>query len=521
MNAIGYIRISTEDQSVYSIDNQERAIRDYCARNKLDLKAIFTDNGSSSYTFDRPDYIALEAFIKKNKDVKFLIYFEHDRFSRNLAEALLKINELEQKFKIRVYASSDAFDADFADPNSFMMRAFKFMLAEGELHNIRKRTRENLMQGTLSGRFMRKAPYGYKNARDPNKMPILVVVEAQATIVRFVYREFLQGVGVDTIHREAKKLGYTQEGKVAIRRILSNAVYCGLIPVPAYKGRKSLHVQGLHTPIVSEQEYWLVQEKLVNKPKTPPKNAEVPLRGVLRCWCGRKLSAGNSRSKTGAYHWYYLCPEHRQNLPAKKLHPQFERLLDRMSISPERMAKLRARLESDIKTRLAGQEKATHELERDLKVIEIQIKTAERKYLMGNVREETYESLMADLRGTEVRLRREITMASTEGGVLYAQLEILLPTLANVRQSFESLSLERQHRFLESGFDNGLSYSDGSYRTHFLHPGLSANLHALQEEGLLIIEKPVKNLRDNPRMGRSRGPDRTLDDLLELLQLIA
>lgn len=88
MNAIGYCRISTVDQSAYSLDNQRRSINEYCTKNDLDLLNIFVDNGESSYTFDRPDFIKLEDFIKQNKSVKYLVIFDHDRFSRNLAEAM-------------------------------------------------------------------------------------------------------------------------------------------------------------------------------------------------------------------------------------------------------------------------------------------------------------------------------------------------------------------------------------------------------------------------------------------------
>src|SRR5579863_8303533 len=99
MNAVGYTRISTQDQSRYSLEYQEEAIRDYCHRNHIELTALFKDNGESSYSFDRPDYQAVEAFIKKHKGKnQYFIIMDHDRFSRNLSEALAKISELEIKF---------------------------------------------------------------------------------------------------------------------------------------------------------------------------------------------------------------------------------------------------------------------------------------------------------------------------------------------------------------------------------------------------------------------------------------
>lgn len=60
MEAIGYIRKSTKDQSHYSLEYQEKAIRQYCEHNEVELGAVYVDDGESSYTFDRPDYQALE-----------------------------------------------------------------------------------------------------------------------------------------------------------------------------------------------------------------------------------------------------------------------------------------------------------------------------------------------------------------------------------------------------------------------------------------------------------------------------
>src|SRR5438128_8719750 len=102
MNAIGYCRISIADQSRYSMEGQERAIEQYCTTNDLTLLNIFKDDGESSYSFDRPDFNALEKFIRKNKSVDYLIIYDYDRLSRNLAEALLKIKELHEKFSIKV-----------------------------------------------------------------------------------------------------------------------------------------------------------------------------------------------------------------------------------------------------------------------------------------------------------------------------------------------------------------------------------------------------------------------------------
>ena len=65
---------------------------------------VFKDDDQSSSTFDRPDSKVLEDFVNK-KDITHLIILDHDR--------------------------------DFSERSNFMIRAFKVMMAESELHNIR------------------------------------------------------------------------------------------------------------------------------------------------------------------------------------------------------------------------------------------------------------------------------------------------------------------------------------------------------------------------------------------------
>lgn len=130
MNAIGYMRLNIKDQSRYSLDVQESGIKDYCRRNDIELVALFKDNGQCSDTFDRADFIALESFIKKHKGtVRYLIVMDHDRFSRDLSEALLKIKEFERKHGIKVLSIDEPLDLDTSDPDVFLGRAFKYLMA--------------------------------------------------------------------------------------------------------------------------------------------------------------------------------------------------------------------------------------------------------------------------------------------------------------------------------------------------------------------------------------------------------
>lgn len=348
MNALGYMRLSIRDQSRYSLEYQEESIRDYCVRNSLQLTTIYKDNGQHNDTFDRPNYQALEAFIKKHKGAnQYLIIMDHDRFSRDLSEALAKIKELEVKYGIKVLATNEDIDLDPPDPNVFMQRAFRYLLANEELLRIRKRTRMGMRHALESGRYVGKAPIGYLNQKDVSGKGIIVVDENKAQIVQRIFADYLEGQQVFVIHREIKKLGFKTKGHSAVPRILSNCLYAGLVKVPGTGKQPDRCVKGLHMAIISEGEYWLVQERLGNKrPVKTQASDRFPLRGILKCWCGMNMTAGYSKGKK-QYYMYYRCITHTSiNIPGNMLHDRFKELLDALSFSVDQIEKIMAKVKS-------------------------------------------------------------------------------------------------------------------------------------------------------------------------------
>lgn len=85
---------------------------------------------------------------------------EHDRFSRDLSEALSKINKLERDYGIKVVSVDEPLDIDTSDPATFINRAFRYATANAELLNIRSRTKRGIKRARLEGRFINKAPFG-------------------------------------------------------------------------------------------------------------------------------------------------------------------------------------------------------------------------------------------------------------------------------------------------------------------------------------------------------------------------
>lgn len=492
MNAIGYTRLSTKDQSKYSLGAQEESIKNYCLVNRLELVALFKDNGECSDTFERADFLALEAFIRKHKGkVRYLIIMAHDRFSRDLSEALLKIKELEKKFGIKVLSIDEPVDLDTADPDVFLNRAFKYLMANQELLQIRKRTRRGIRNALESGRFVNMAPFGYKNEREVGGKGILVLVEEKADIIRDIFKKFLMNIPMGQIYAEAKKAGLTMRGNSTIPRILRNCVYAGLIKVPATQKVPERYVPAIHAAIISETEFWLAQQILnKQKPNKVHLKDEFPLRGVLKCWCGHHMTAAWSKGKTKEY-LYYFCKYHRKiNLSGVKLHKQFDQILSYLSLTQTQIEALKVKVEKKYSVSLEAHLKLLKVKEQKLKEIEKSIDRLEERFMKDEIEHKTYRKWNEKYNIEKAVILNEVRHLHNGSEQNWNMLKDHLHLLTDVPKIYHSVSVEKQQLLLKMVFEHDLVYLNGAVRTPTINPALSHNSLILKEKGLLCIEQP-------------------------------
>lgn len=472
--AIGYRRLSDKDQSKYSLEYQERAIREYCNRYQLEIIALYTDNGECSDTFDRPDYRALERFIKEHKGAaRYLIIMDHDRFSRNLIEALAKIDELEDRFNIKVLASNEEIDLDTKDPSVFMRRAFSYLMANQELLRIRKRTRDGIRQAQRQGRYVNHAPYGYTNARDEHNRSILKVNDAQVEVVRMIFGAYLNGTPLVHIYQLAKEKGFSRKGNSAIMKILGNCLYAGLVKVNGDRRHAVRYVPGLHQPIISEENFWRVQERLGKRCpiRTQPQD-RFPLRGILCCWCGQYMTAAFSKGKNRSY-LYYWCTRHRSiNLGGEKLHQQFEELLAAFRFSPDLAKQIYERADVELKESTKSNEQLILVRTKQVLEIEKKLEKLEEKYIEENIDKDTYYK-WKERYGNEISLlSTEISNRNHNGYKKKAQqLAHCLQAITDLKEICRIASPHKRQSLLRLVFKSKLTYLQemGGFRTKDLH----------------------------------------------------
>lgn len=248
-NAIGYIRVSTEQQAKddkYGIDVQKQAILLYANENGYNIVDWKIDE-ISGVKEDRP---ALNEILYgekvTNPPYEAIIIFKNDRLARETKLYFYYLYTLEKR-NIKLLSTKEEFSEgdDFAN----IYRALLQFVAEQERKNIALRTSKGRsIKAQCGGYSGGRCPYGYKveNGR-------LIINEDERPIVEYVFAENAKGTAMLTIADNLTDMGYkTRKGTKfqakSISSILKNRpLYEGM-----YKYGEMNWVKGVHEPILKQ-----------------------------------------------------------------------------------------------------------------------------------------------------------------------------------------------------------------------------------------------------------------------------
>lgn len=252
--AVGYVRVSTEDQAKegFSLDAQTMRIRAYCVAKGYRLLREFVDDGFSGRSTNRPGFQGLIAAVQdglpeegRRVRIAAVVVARFDRLNRNLYDFLATQREM-QRHKVYFASVDETIDTNGPFGRFFVQIIGAF--AELESGIIADRVRHGMHQKALAGGFNgMSAPYGYE-IRDSG----LVINHVEAAVVRRIDRWKRRGKSYRWIadRLNAARIP-TKKGKAWSPRQLVR-----IIRNPLYRG--ALHWQdvvtpGTHEPIIERE----------------------------------------------------------------------------------------------------------------------------------------------------------------------------------------------------------------------------------------------------------------------------
>ncbi|HZP57524.1 MAG TPA: recombinase family protein, partial [Dehalococcoidia bacterium] len=281
MRAVGYFRESPQR----TLAQQNKAFLDFCQRHGYEPAGTFVDVAGSNG--NSPGFRQLVHFLREEDATATVFVPSIEALGDDLKDAARRF------FQIEGLGAHVAALTGADDGTGLLLDAWSARETAGTLSD---RVRAAMRRKAVKGEVLGRPPYGYKVGGRRR----LELVPEEAVVVRYIFRLYLhENMGIRLIARRLNEEGLkTRRGgnwsMVSIRDILRNRVYLGTY------SRFGVRVPGSHTPLVSSDDFNVVQDRL-NARRTsyaPRVASQFLLSGLAHCgYCGNKL-IGVSRKQS-------------------------------------------------------------------------------------------------------------------------------------------------------------------------------------------------------------------------------
>jgi site-specific DNA recombinase len=327
-----YCRVSTDSREQHNsytaqTDYYERMIS---KRSDWQFVGIYADEARSGMKLQRRD-----DFLRMMKDcemgkIDLIITKSVTRFARNTVDSIEAIRKL-KLLGIAVFFEKE--NINTLSESSELLLTILSSLAQGESESTSTNNKWSIVKRFKKGTFIIGTPaLGYTNNEDGE----LIIDEQEVNIVRYIFKEYLNGKGSYTIAKELDGLGIPTKRDAeswsdgVVKEILQNPVYIGdlllqknytteVVPFKQKRNKGELpqyFISDNHEPIISREEAEAVKEiyeyrrKQMSVDATKSQNRYAYSSKIICGECGKafrrqKINIGKPNEKI---HW--SCSQH-------------------------------------------------------------------------------------------------------------------------------------------------------------------------------------------------------------------
>ena len=310
-----YVRVSSgKDAMMHSLSAQvsyySKLIQDNL---NWQYGGVYADEAQTGTKDSRPEFQRLLEDCKQGK-IDMIITKSISRFARNTLTVLETVREL-KKLGIDVYFEKENINS-LSEEGELMLTLLSSFAQEESLsvsENCKWRIRDKFKQG-ISTNF-KMLGYEFKNNQ-------ITVIPKEAKIVKMIFQDYLNGMGINAIARKLRDKGIsTKDGGIwhenTVRGILKNEKYTGNLLLQKTfisdhiskkqcrnEGQLQMYyVESNHEPIIDIDTFQKVQKEIncrANHYKPTSGTKEYVFTGKIECGiCGknyrRKISASSTK----------------------------------------------------------------------------------------------------------------------------------------------------------------------------------------------------------------------------------
>lgn len=458
-NAVIYTRVSHSSQEDNtSLETQKQRCEEFAKNNNYTVVDYFGGTSESAKTDDRKEFNRMITFVKRSKNVNFIIVYSYERFSRTGADGMKIAQDLQKQYRVTTLSASQGIDPTTIT-GEFQRN---IMLLFGHLDNQMRidKTINGMRDMVVNGYTPYSIPFGYVNLNKGQKAKYQkIVLSEEGKLLRkaFHWKADKQMRNSEIVKR-LNELGLKINDR-KIGQIFANPYYCGilvskLIPNQAYEGN--------HEAMVSKELFLkvngIIQEKRVHPVSYKEDDEKLPLKRFARCSeCNTPLTGYIVKKKNL---WYYKCRTVGcgTNKSANQLHEQFKSLISVFKVEDEYSELIKIGVTQMYKSVI--DEISENQTQYKIKISEIKkkIDTAEENLVTGVINRELFDKFNSKFNQEITQIQNELSKIEKGSSNLEKCIELVMKFCRNPLEWWERATIGHRMIFQNMLFPNGISY---------------------------------------------------------------
>lgn len=498
--AVLYCRVSTKEQvqEGNSLVTQEKACREFAVKNGYDIAEIFIEQGESAKTQNRTELKRLLGYCaNKKNEISAVIAYKIDRISRN-TDDYSQIRIVLKKYGVEIKSTSEYFENT---PAGRFMENIIANVAQFDNDVRAERCTGGMKEAMREGRYVWMAPVGYRNTRIAGKSTI--DPDEKAPLIRNVFSLILNRIEpLESIRLKLVKKGLLTR----YNKPVTTSQFHKLIRNPVYKGSINKFGEfhkGSYEPLVSEEEFDMVQRILKNGGKTrlfyKMENPDFPLRRfVIHEKTNGKLTGNWSKGGQGVKYPYYRFIKAKLNFKRDMVEDEFKSFINQYRLNEQSLKNLKGAIERSIT-------KETKDNQKDANILKQKIDALLKKqntlfedrtngYISGEVLKRQMEIIEAQLKEAQDALA-----IIKDEDIDYIDLfENVQEFLIDPYKVWENASVHDKQNLQKFEFPQGIYFDGKKFRTDEI-----CRIFKLKNDILnpFSYKADLKKLRSNSLLG--------------------
>ena len=458
-NAVIYTRVSSADQEDNtSLASQKKHCENYAQRRALNVVAYFGGTYESAKTDDRKEFNRMLTFVKRSKNINYVIVYSYERFSRSGINGASIADDLLKKYGVVTMAVTQELDP--TTPSGSFQQKILFLFGQMDNELRKDKVVTGMTELVIKGHWCWHVPRGYKDLNKGKAVERKIVPNEEGKLIKkaFEWKAYKQMSNTE-ISKKLKMLGGNFPDK-HLNHYLSNPFYCGLITSKLLPGQV---FEGKHEPLISKEVFLLannvIQEKRVHKFEFDKDNENLPLKVFVKCEkCGVGMT-GYLVKKKGLY--YYKCRTKGcgVNRSATAMHEIFKKKLSDYYIGKEEAEIVKVLLEEHMSLFFKSKIEEAKKLKYNLSEIRKKLDTIEERYVIGEIDKTLYEKFKPKYEKEAIKIEQELYDVGNYSSNLEKAVDFAIGLCVNSLKMWNESNLLQKQVFQNLLFPEGIYYN--------------------------------------------------------------